>query len=828
MGSLISSSALNRQHTAFQGMMRLLGKVAAKLGGFGGLTSSVSDPTCDHLAGLGGTPSVVRGSVIRAGLGSYDCEVEIEDGQTIVCSALAPCLNDLYGASQACLPTPGSTVLVFVPAVGLSKRRVVRGVILGVVPENLPAGASPTGEQTVRKTGGTEFSEGGVSQNGESGPAQIMQDRKFPYKGEFQCGRPHDLVPGEYAMLNRAGAGLVLGALSTEIRGSGLSSLRLSQLDDQVRLTSGHFNHVSAAGASEIYNDEGYISIETGVSLYHSERLGVKNGQPGLTLQKIDVKSKLGVDSGVHPLKPLQTAKRRFYSYRGYLGDVINTFVSEPDPNTDVEAMDSGSVDRGLFHSHVGAEGRFTVRSAAGILLERYDRIPVPKRTHYAWDPSGAKAGSTTPEEKKGFQIPLDYPMAAGAAIADLAAWWNHLSYARFRQFGGDFRIPQQKELKCPDDKYDEIGKGTEEFQRYDRRHSYIGLTPDGGIVLRDAWGSEIVMADGRITISSASTIEIRSGESVVTLAGKDVVQKAYGSVDITATKKDVRLKAEGNLQAVSETKGILLQSKAKSDGKPDWSKAGEDLQSTGVVIKADTSSVALVGRTAVMQGTQGVHVAAFDEKGKPSGQVVLSGAQIMGASASNVIFTANGKSGVVVSDQSAALVAPSVVLVGGQSAGVGAGDKFLVGIPVDAPSMYSTLVSVCKNATQTYLNSTEWLNPFPPTAFSEIAFGYRTTKQYGTDRPSGLTAKVFSVYQPAWVNLAGKDRPWMGSLKAKAWDEGKDGRSEMPWPGKDAGSAYLTFKERNVDEKGLEDPQKADLALTPEAFSSYHIRDLN
>lgn len=635
-------------------------------------------------------------------------------------------------------------------------------------------------------------------------------------------------------MLNHAGAGLVLGALSTEIRGSGMSSLRLSQLDDQVRLTSGHFNHVSAAGASEIYNDEGYISIETGVSLYHSERLGVKKDQPALTLQPIDVKTRLGLDSGVHQLKPLQTAKRRFYSYRGYLGDVVNTFVSAPDPGVPVESLDSGSVERGLFHSHIGSEGRFTMRSASGIILERYDRIPIPKRIHYAWDPAGTKAGGTSPEPKRGYDLPeeFEYPMAAGASISDLSAWWNGLSYLRFKQFKGDFHVPKQKELQCPEKRYDEIGNGTEEFQRYDRRHSYIGLTPDGGIVLRDAWGSEIIMAGGRITISSVGNIEVRSGTSVVTLAGKDVIQKAYGSVDITATKKDVRLKAEGNLQAVSETKGILLQSKAKSDGKPDWAQAGEDLQSTGVVIKADTSSVALVGRTAVMQGTQGVHVAAFDEKGKPSGQVVLSGSQIMGASASNVILTANGKSGVVVSDQSAALVAPSVVLVGGQSAGMGAGDKFLVGIPVDAPSMYSTLISVCKNATQTYLSSTEWLNPFPPTAFSEITFGYRTTVQYRTMVDSGVLGGVFSVYKPAWAVMADSGRELLRSVRTRAWDEGSDSKGEYPWPGREVmegGSGYITVEEQNLNpDTGEEDAISNTPKLTRGAFSSYHIRDLN
>ena len=202
---------------------RLLGlvrKVAAKLGGFAGSSATTSDSTCDRLAGLDKIPPLVRGLVVRSGIGSYDCEVVVEGGHTMVCSSLVSTMSPLYGVSEASVPVPGSCVLVYAPASGLTQRRATRGVILGVLPDAMAHGLSPTGDASVKKVADTEFPEGGVAQFTEAGPAAVASDKNYLFKGEFQGGRPHDMVPGEYALLNHAGSGVIIGALSASIRGS--------------------------------------------------------------------------------------------------------------------------------------------------------------------------------------------------------------------------------------------------------------------------------------------------------------------------------------------------------------------------------------------------------------------------------------------------------------------------------------------------------------------------------------------------------------------------------------------------------------------------------
>ena len=829
MGSLFNPKPEVRLD-AVRFLLGLVRKVAAKFGGFAGSSATASDSTCDRIAGLDNIPPLTRGIVVRSGMGSYDCEVQLNGrgGGTLVCSVLATALSPIYGVSEVVVPAPGSSVLVYAPVQGLLHTRPVKGIILGVLPEYTAHGVSPTAASAGKKFADTEFAEGGVAQFTESGPAAVASDKDYPYRGDFQCGRPHDMVPGEYALLNHAGSGVVIGALSATVKGSEMASVRCSALDDQVRVTSGHFKHINAAGSSEIYNDGGYVTAESFVSLYHHERLGLNKPQSGaFKWTPAGSAAAFGEKrSGVSPLKPTQTAKKRLYRYVGYLGDIVNVFVASPDPDKDVEEMASPGKDSGLLHYHVDSSGRFTMRSAGGILFERYDRIPVPKRTHYAWDPAGDKADGA-PAKKTPFSLDAKHPMAGGLALADMAAWWNSQAYSRFVQFGKDFKMQKQAELACPADKYDEYGNGTENFQQYDLRHSYMGLLPNGSIVLRDAWGSEIVMADGRITFNAAANIEIRSGSSVVVLGGDDVVAKAYNSVDISATKKDVRIKAEGNLQVVSMKRGVLVQSKATGDMDPSaWEKSGEDLQSAGVVIKADSSSVVVAGRRAAVQGVDGVNVAAFKDD-KPSGAVVLSGKQVSSVASDSVVATAKGTSGLVLNADNAMLCAPTVLTVGAKSATDVAGNKFMLGIPLDAESLYSSVISICKNHSQLYLDSVDWLRPVPPTAFSSVDFRFRTTKQYGTDKDSGLAGGVFSVYEPSWAAMAEAQRNPLRGVRTRGWDEGEDAAGEQPWPGADAAKAnsYRTYKEQNLDGRGVEEAKSDAAHLTDQAFSQYHIR---
>lgn len=828
--SFLGNSDLGDTLPLFRRISGLISTVATWIGGLSGPASNAEDPSCRHLAGLNKTPPLVRGVVVRSGLGSYDCEVEIRTNVTVVCSMLAPMVNDLTGVSQACMPVPGSSVLVYVERAGLQGITTGRGVILGVLPDNGVSGLSTKGESGAKSAEDLDYPEGGVTRDTESGPDAIARDVTYSGRDYYQNGRIRDLVPGEYALTSHAGAGVVIGALSTTIKGSELASVRCSALDDQVRITSGHFRHIHAAGSDEIFKDAGFITVESSVTMYAPERLGVKSWDASpFNCSPVPSAGSTARHSGIEPQVKAQTSKKRLYRYSGYLGDIVNVFVANPDPAKDTEDMLSSSNDQGLYHAHVDASGRMQVRSAGGIMLERYDRIPIPKRNRYAWDPAGDKDGGSGVKDKPGYKLDKEHPMSVGLILGDMAAWWNQQAYARFRQFDKDFTVPDQQHMTCPDDEYDKLGNGKEDFKEYDTRHSYISLTPNGGIVLRDAWGSEIIMADGRITFNAAANIEIRSGSSVVVLGGDDVVAKAYNSVDISATNKDVRIKADGNLQMVSMKRGVLVQSKAVSDGSPDWKKVGEDLESSGIVLKADKSTVTVTGMKASIQGTSQVGISSFDDKGKPSGEVVLAGARVSSVASDSIVSAvsdSNGTSGVYVSSANAFICGPSVLAVGGSDVSDVAGNRMMLGLPVDVGDLYGSTSYIFKDKARRYIKTLTWLNPYPPAVVSSIDFRFRNTEQYGTKENNGLSPGQFTVYEPSWAMMAEK-RDWLKAFKPRGWTELPDSNDGYPWPGKDAmtGRCYVKFVEKNIIENGTEKPQNGEADLTQEGFSSYHIR---
>jgi hypothetical protein len=85
--------------------------------------------------------------------------------------------------------------------------------------------------------------------------------------------------------------------------------------------------------------------------------------------------------------------------------------------------------------------------------------------------------------------------------------------------------------------------------------------------------------------------------------AGYDAVVKANNSVDITASQRDVRLKAHRNFQALGGLSGegaVLLESKAICAYHDYEGKYGEDVVSSGVVLRADKSQVIAIARDMV------------------------------------------------------------------------------------------------------------------------------------------------------------------------------------------------------------------------------------
>lgn len=804
-----------------------------------------------HNAGMAGldaalppnqAPTFREGYIVRSGPASYDFVVVV-GGLEHTCTMLAGAVSNLYGASEAILPVEGSRVLVYIP-----QPYIRTGVVIGVLP---PTDMSPPTTDTARtKTGPAyagffDLEAGGYSS--ELAYTRPLNDASYHTKLNASASRPLDLVPGTYAVVNEQGVGWAVTPLAATMKASSRAQLRVGLADDNVRLVSGHFQHFDAAGLLQSFNDGGFVTEERGITSYQCERLGFS--KPGTEAFAPDAETTLDKKDLVTSFKkkkPRMTSRKRLQMFMGYLGDMINLFIGKPDsdPALDPETEEAENKDQGLLQVHADTSGRLMVRSAAGIMLERWDRIPVPKRIRQPWDPEGSRMEDlpdtlTDEDAKKPFNWDEKHPYGRALQLRDANAWRYLNAYWRLHNQstaagGKDFYLPEEQDLKTPDDQYDEPGKGSEHFTKNDKRHAMMGLEDDGSIVLRDAWGSEIIMRGGNIIINAAAQIEVRSGKSTVVMAGHDAILRGRQSVDISSTEHDVRIKANVNLHMLAEGRdekggGILIESKADGDVGLWEGKQGEGVISKGIVLKANKSRIFAQGKKVHLSGEDRVMLETFgEESGENNGQLLLSARKLVSSMKNSTSLTTGEGAALTMSKRSAELVGDSVSLVGGSSANVIKDSKAMIpllwagigGAPYG--DFQRAIASMYE-----YLQGTDWIMPYEPEQRADVKFTYRTIQEYGTVHASEIEGKDFYVYQPFWAFMATAGSQ-MVPAKPEGWKEyAIDGTKA--WPGMGAGSYVKLTEEHNVASQDGVAKKRMELkdkggTLTPGSFDEYEV----
>lgn len=124
-----------------------------------------------------------------------------------------------------------------------------------------------------------------------------------------------------------------------------------------------------------------------------------------------------------------------------------------------------------------------------------------------------------------------------------------------------------------------------------------VFTTPDGSLVLRDAYGSEIIMSGGNVTVTCPGDYIELPGRSAHLLAGKDVTVAANRHIELSASTGDLRAKAENNLTmlgANSGKGGVLIESRASDERA--LSSTGSDMKVGGLTLLARGGTAAIVG----------------------------------------------------------------------------------------------------------------------------------------------------------------------------------------------------------------------------------------
>jgi len=126
---------------------------------------------------------------------------------------------------------------------------------------------------------------------------------------------------------------------------------------------------------------------------------------------------------------------------------------------------------------------------------------------------------------------------------------------------------------------------------RYRIGEAFCGILPDGSVLLRDAWGTEVMLRGGRLILTSAIDVEVVAGTSFTVVAGRDICMKAEQHCEMIAIKKQMRFRSGMMMEIESKKEGIQLTTAYDDDEKGGDAKSleaeGEDYKSPGVTIKS-------------------------------------------------------------------------------------------------------------------------------------------------------------------------------------------------------------------------------------------------
>ena len=458
------------------------------------------------------------------------------------------------------------------------------------------------------------------------------------------AGMPGDNVPGDWGSVNQVGGGVLVTQFMTMLKAGDTCGVWAFYFDQLLRVYGYNLEEFTSFTERVRFNDEGEAhDVEYGAK-FPWEALGTNDPTDAFDDKKAswtaDDMNGRNVRNPIEPKKEDQTGLWRHHTYRGFLGDLEQEYVTKahPDYNDDpVSFADNaeGVTYSGLLHVVKGADGAYMVRSAKELIFIKYPLIPVPQQMappdhhdngdwHTNYKASGTFGAGPDPKEQKAWDWgdeDKQPDIRSGSLLDYLAYKFNWYHVANFTEHKKDWRLPEEKDVVDAGAGFPERGTIDKvkilslqknfwadipkDFEvdidhrmagvKYYEGMSCIAMLDDGTVMFEDAWGSQIIMSRGNITFAPAGDLICRPGRGMTVWSPGDLVLRSAKSVDITSSTKDVRIKAEGNMHILAgngeDYGGILLESRADNSTQSYDDVVGTDVQSSGVVIKCKNSA---------------------------------------------------------------------------------------------------------------------------------------------------------------------------------------------------------------------------------------------
>jgi len=258
--------------------------------------------------------------------------------------------------------------------------------------------------------------------------------------------------------------------------------------------------------------------------------------------------------------------------------------------------------------------GTLALRSNISCFMQKVDGIYVPVRKFRADHPNKDEADAEIDENepRRAFEWArgAGHPMAFGCQVRDYVAWlvggkYQFNRYKPYKKDWENFSEETQASNAAPSISgfYGQYGPtiylssgGGERWGDNNTAKSgeaYCGVLPDGSVLLKDAWGSQVELRGGRVVISGANDVEITSGSNVVITAGVDAIVKAAKNCEIVAIDSDVRIRS-GQMMMIEAANGGV-QITAPKLGGINTGGEGQQYSVPGIMLKSD--DIELVGK---------------------------------------------------------------------------------------------------------------------------------------------------------------------------------------------------------------------------------------
>ncbi|TMJ00810.1 MAG: hypothetical protein E6G97_17915 [Alphaproteobacteria bacterium] len=440
---------------------------------------------------------------------------------------------------------------------------------------------------------------------------------------DWSSHRPLDgLTGGEQGAITETGTAFHLDSFIAYMRASEETGVFAFFQDELLRLTGRNLQLVSACAEREDADDQGMVFSEEGFADFAREAMGVADNEEE-ALRELTAEEAQLLTPWYYAREPAfddQHALYRWRKWRGWLAggekallQAIRNRLEGP------QRLSEDAVLPGLFDSHVLQSGRFIQRSAKGWIIAKTPRVVSPKRRRPVH--CDQKRDESPPALAAQLEAPVSTEAigvhAAASVLDQLVYSANYEGLKGFLELPSSWYVPEESELDYAEPALAPLFAGLAENQylpvpdpftidlderygdagtaKYWPNNAFISALDDGGIVIQDAWGSEIRMTQGHIFFQAAGDIWAQAARNVNLWAGHDLIAKANKSMDLTASHRDVRVKAQRNIMILGGNEtcgGVLIESRGPA---PAWrfeERVGEDAVVGGIVLLARASQI--------------------------------------------------------------------------------------------------------------------------------------------------------------------------------------------------------------------------------------------